>query len=84
MYRMRYISIRAFGKDHGNTFVLQRMYAQCLFQNDGASRSDLTEAISKLEDLERRMTRTYGAAHPQTSSTHCCLEVARMKLALTA
>ena len=63
---------------------MQRMYAQCLFQNADASRGDLMQAVATLEDLERRMTRTYGAAHPQTSSTHCCLEVARMKLALTA
>ena len=74
-------AIRTLGKNHDTTFRLQRMYAQCLFLNDGASRSDLTEAISKLEDLDRRMTRIYGASHPQTESTRDRLAEAREKLA---
>jgi hypothetical protein len=74
-------AIRALGKNNEYTFRLQRMYAQCLFLNDGASRSDLTEAISKLEDLDRRQTRIYGAAHPQTCATRSCLEAARKQLA---
>ena len=56
------------------------MHAQCLYRNDGASRSDLTEAVAKLEDLDRRQTRTYGAAHPQTGSTRARLAEARAKL----
>ena len=75
-------SIRILGKDHGLTFKLQRMYAQSLYQNDGASRSDLTEAVAKLEDLDRRQTRIYGASHPQTDCTRYNLERARAKLAL--
>ena len=74
-------AIRSLGKDHGTTFKMQRMYAQCLYQNDGASRSDLTEAISKLEDLDRRQTRIFGAAHPQTNTTRFFLAEAREKLA---
>ena len=73
--------MRVCGKDHDITFKMQRMYAQCLYQNDGASRSDLTEAISKLEDLDRRQTRIDGAAHPQTCATRRCLEAARKQLA---
>ena len=57
------------------------MYAQCLYRNDGASLDDVTAAIAQLEDLDRRMTRTYGAAHPQTGSTRTRLEAARKKLA---
>ena len=74
-------AIRALGKNNEYTFRLQRMYAQCLFLNDGASRSDLTEAISKLEDLDRRQTRIFGAAHPQTNTTRFFLAEAREKLA---
>ena len=74
-------AMRVCGKDHDITFKMQRMYAQCLFQNDGASRSDLTEAVAKLEDLDRRQTRIFGASHPQTDSTRRCLQVAREKLA---
>ena len=60
---------------------MQRMYAQCLYQNADASQDDVTAAIAQLEDLDRRMTRTYGAAHPQTGYTRHCLAEAREKLA---
>ena len=71
-------AIRVCGKDHDITFRMQRMYAQCLFQNDGASRSDLMEAVATLEDLDQRTTRIYGTAHPQTGATRRCLEAARL------
>ena len=71
---------RALGKNHDITFRMQRMYAQCLYRNDGAPRSDLTEAVAKLEDLDRRQTRIYGAGHPQTGSTRALLAEARAKL----
>ena len=74
-------SIRALGKDHANTLRLQRMYAQCLYQNDGTSREDVTAAIAALEDIDRLMTRVYGASHPQTGSTRAHLAAAREKLA---
>ena len=57
------------------------MYAQCLYQNADASRSDLTEAVAKLEDLDRRQTRIFGVSHPQTGCTCYHLERARKKLA---
>ena len=57
------------------------MYAQCLYQNADASSSDLTEAVAKLEDLDRRQTRIFGASHPQTDSSRRCLAKAREKLA---
>ena len=74
-------SIRVLGKDHVTTFRLERMNAQCLFQNDDASRDDVATAIAALEDLDRRVTRVYGAAHPQTRSTRDRLAEAREKLA---
>ena len=57
------------------------MYAQCLYRNDGASLEDVTAAIATLEDLDRRQTRIYGAAHPQTGATRRHLAAAREKLA---
>ena len=57
------------------------MYAQCLYQNADASSSDLTEAVAKLEDLDRRQTRIFGVSHPQTGCTRYHLERARKKLA---
>ena len=74
-------AIRTLGKNHGTTFRLERMHAQCLYQNDGASREDVTAAIATLEDIDRRQTRIYGASHPQTLATRGMLEKAREKLA---
>ena len=74
-------AIRALGKDHDITFKLRRMYAQSLYENDGASREDVTAAIATLEDIDRRQTRIYGAAHPQTGATRARLAEARKRLA---
>ena len=74
-------AIRALGKDHDITFKLRRMYAQSLYENDGASREDVTEAIATLEDIDRRGTRVYGPAHPQAVSTRNRLAEARETLA---
>ena len=74
-------AIRALGKDHDLVFKMQRIYAQCLYKNDGASLEDITAAVATLEDLDRRQTRIYGAAHPQTGATRRCLEAARKQLA---
>ncbi len=56
-------------------------YAQSLYENDGASREDVTAAIATLEDIDRRGTRVYGPAHPQAVSTRNRLADAREKLA---
>ena len=74
-------AIRVLGKDHDLTFKLQRMYAQSLYENDGASREDVTAAIATLEDIDRRGTRVYGPAHPQAVSTRNRLAEARETLA---
>ena len=55
--------------------------ALCVYRNDGASRDDITTAIATLEELYRRITRIYGATHPQTRGTQDYLEKARHKLA---
>ena len=52
------------GKDHGTTFKLQRMYAQCCH-----GKGDLTGCVATLEDLERRQRRVLGPNHPQTAAT---------------
>lgn len=74
-------AIQALGKDADLALKLQRMYAQCLYENDGASREDVTAAIATLEDVDRRQTRIYGAAHPQTVCTRYHSERAVLALA---
>ena len=58
------------------------MDAQCLYENANASVGDVTTAIATLGDIDRRQTRIYGAAHPQTGSTRARLAEARAILAL--
>ena len=58
-----------------------RAAENALYQNADASQDDVTAAIAQLEDLDRRMTRTYGTAHPQPGHTRRRLAEAREKLA---
>ena len=44
-------------------------------------REDVTAAIATLEELDRKLTRIYGASHPQTGATRDRLAEAREKLA---
>ena len=74
-------AIQALGKDADLALKLRRMYAQCLYENDGASREDVTAAIATLEDIDRRQTRIFGAAHPQTVCTRYHSERAVLALA---
>ena len=74
-------AIRVLGKNHDLTFKLQRMHAQCLFENAGASLEDVTAAIAALEDLDRRQTQVFGSRHPQTAGTRRFLAEARETLA---
>ena len=74
-------SQRVLGKDHDQTFKLQRMYAQILCEKEGASPDDLTLAVATLEDVDRRQRRTLGPDHPQRKMTQLCLEFARGKQA---
>ena len=63
-------AIQALGKDADLALKLQRMYAQCLYENDAT-----------LEDIDRRQTRIFGAAHPQTVCTRYHSERAVLALA---
>ena len=77
-------SQRVLGKDHDQTFKLQRMYAQILCEKEGASPDDLTLAVATLEDVDRRQRRTLGPDHPQRKMTQLCLEFARGKQAFAS
>ena len=77
-------SQRVLGKDHDQTFKLQRMYAQILIDRDGASLDDLSLAVATLEDLDRRQRRTLGPDHPQRKMTQVCLDFARKRASARA
>ena len=53
----------------------------CLFEDDAASRDDVAEAISQLEELLRTAQRIYGPANPLVKNIKGTLEYAQKKLA---
>ncbi|CAH0373410.1 unnamed protein product [Pelagomonas calceolata] len=75
-------SQRVLGKDHEQTFKLQRMHAQILIGKDCASLDDLSLVVATLEDLDRRQRRTQGPDHPQRKMTQVCLDFARKRALL--
>ena len=52
-------------------------YARALLSYDDASESDFREAVTILEDIERRSRRVFGADHPQTLGYKESLGIAR-------
>ena len=51
-----------------------------LCDDPGATLDDLSEAVTRLEDLERTARRTLGGAHPKTALIEQCLQDARAAL----
>ena len=48
------------------TLTMRKLYA--LYDVDGATLSDLREAVNTLEDIQRIARRVFGDAHPLTES----------------
>ena len=60
------IANRACGPNHVNTLKLRSILSSALYDYDGASREDVSEAVTTLNDVLRRATRTLGDSHPFT------------------
>ena len=56
------------------------VYAEALFNADGATLDDLREAVTTLEDSERIARRVLGGAHPKTVRIGIALRQARSNL----
>ena len=52
-------------------------YARALLSYDDASESDFREAVTILEDIERRSRRVFGPDHPIAVRSKEMLEIAR-------
>jgi len=59
---------------------MRLLYAMCLFEDDAASRDDVADAISQLEELLRTAHRIYGPANPLVKNVKETLEFARERL----
>ena len=70
------------GLDPGdeNSSVLRKLHAEALYKADGASRDEVFEAATILEDVLSLMRRRCGAGHPGTVETLTELDRARMML----
>ena len=60
------VARRSLGASHTTTIRLRWIYARSLYLNDGATRDDLREAVTTLEELERITRRVFGGAYPIT------------------
>ena len=60
------VARRALGEDHIRTLKLRWSYSMALFEDPAATRDNLREAVSSLEELERTARRVLGDVHPIT------------------
>ena len=59
--------------------VLRRNFAWALYGDARASRPDILQAMTVLEDVARANRRVFGPRHPNTVETLTELERARMR-----
>ena len=71
---------RALNANHESVTRLRWNYATCLC-DDAASRDDLVEAVTLLEELSRTTQRIYGTSHPLATDIRTTLGGAREMLA---
>mmetsp|Transcript_16709 Transcript_16709/g.47733 ORF Transcript_16709/g.47733 Transcript_16709/m.47733 type:complete len:376 (+) Transcript_16709:346-1473(+) len=72
---------RALGADHDTVIQLRWQHADALRLSDGASRDDVVEAVTLLEELSRTTQRIYGTSHPLANDIRNALGWARETLA---
>ena len=75
---MREMQIEILGENHDRTLCLLRTLAQALFMSHDATREDLNEAVSILEDNLRVTRQIYGREHPEAKTLEQNLGMARM------
>ena len=56
------------------------MYGLAIYRDPGATRKDLREAVTTLEDTERIARRVLGGAHPTTVGIERDVQIARASL----
>ena len=74
-------NMRQLGPDHTSTISLRLLLAMCLDEDNNATRGDIEESVTILEDVDRRARRVLGGNHPLAAQVHGALERARRNLA---
>jgi hypothetical protein len=75
------IARQKLGAEHDITLQLRALHAGTLFQPDGATRSQVLEAVTMLEGLVRVVRRVFGDSHPHARTFQAPLDDAKAKLA---
>ena len=73
-------SQKALGPDHIHTLQLRLLQGEMLFRAPDATLDDCLEAEIICEDVAKRYTRTFGAAHPLTGVARSRLACAQIQL----
>ena len=68
------------GENHELTLRMRSNYAQSLYKDPAATRDNLREAVTTLEDTERIARRVFGGPHPTTVAIEVALRNARATL----
>ena len=71
---------RGLGESNELTLKMSGIYAAALYRDDRATLDDLREAVTTLEDAERRARRVFGGAHPTTVGLGAELKLLRESL----
>jgi hypothetical protein len=71
------VTRRILGKGHRLTLKMRWIYAQSLYEDNGATLDSVREAVTTLEDLERIAQRVFGGMHPITEGIEGDLRDAR-------
>ena len=58
------VARRVLGEDSDHTLRMRRIYATALYKDPAATLDDLREAVTTLEETDRRARRVLGGAHP--------------------
>ncbi len=74
------VARRVFGESHEIMLWMRWTYARALYRDDGATLSDLREAVTTLEDTKRITRRVFGSAHPLTTRIKKALRAALRRL----
>ena len=77
MRKMIPLARRVLDESDALNFTMRKISAEALYKDPAATRSDLREAVTSFEDLERTARRVLGGAHPITVDIQDDLRVAR-------
>ena len=74
------VARRVLGEEHRLALKTRWNYAGALYEDPAATRDDLREAVTTLEDAGRIARRVFGGAHPITGGVEITLRTARAAL----